>query len=127
MFGIDRFSLRHAMDSLGHQADNLDEPIITALIVNAKTRRCSTGLVKEFSVHDDDTERQRLYDFWMSNDREPTQPETRPFDIEVKAARFVSVEARPEQASFRRRVFLAYNGMCVIIGCDVVEALDAAH
>jgi len=48
-------------------------------------------------------------------------------DIDVKAARFVSVEARPEQAAFRRKVFIACKGQCVISGCDVLKALDAAH
>jgi len=66
-FGIDRFSLRHAMDFLGHQADDLNEPIITALIIGKKSRKCSSGLAKEFGVLDDDAERQRLYDFWSSN------------------------------------------------------------
>lgn len=125
-FGIDRFSLRHAMDSLGHQAKNLNEPIITALIVNKKTQRCSPGLFNEFGVHDDEAERQLLYDFWMSNKR-LTQAEAVTTDIEIKAARFVSVEARPEQAAFRRQVYLACKGKCVISGCDVLKALDAAH
>jgi hypothetical protein len=125
-FGIDRFSLRYVMEFLGHQANNLDEPIITALIVGTKTRRCSSGLAKEFSVHDDDAERQRLYDFW-SNHEGPVQAETALTDLEVKAARFVSVEARPEQAAFRRQVYLACQGKCVISGCNVLSALDAAH
>lgn len=126
-FGIDRFSLRHAMDFLGHQAANLGEPIITALIVSKKTHRCSSGLAKEFGVYDDASERRRLYDFWMSNHKEPVQAEASTTDLEVKAARFVSVEARPDQAAFRRRVYLACKGNCVISGCDVLKALDAAH
>lgn len=47
--------------------------------------------------------------------------------LEERAAKFCSVEVRPEQASFRRRLFIAYNGRCVITGCSVVQALDAAH
>ena len=126
-FGLDRFSLRHAMDILGHQADNLDEPIITALIVNSKTRRCSQGLAKEFKVFDDQAERTRLYEFWGRPDEELTYDEPATTDLEIKAARFVSVESRPDQAAFRRRVFLASSGRCVVSGCDVVKALDAAH
>jgi hypothetical protein len=44
-----------------------------------------------------------------------------------RMARFVSKEVRPQQAAFRRRVFEACGEQCVISGCDLVEALDAAH
>lgn len=47
--------------------------------------------------------------------------------IEARATKFCSVEIRPEQALFRRKLFIAYNGRCVITGCSVVQALDAAH
>lgn len=126
-FGIDRFSLRHAMDYLGHQADNLDEPIITALIIGKRTRRCSEGLDKEFGVQDDESERLRLYDYWKASTWKPQPLRAGSLDREVKAARFVSVEARPDQAAFRRRVYLACQGRCVISGCEVLEVLDAAH
>lgn len=126
-FGIDRFSLRFALGFLGHQADNLDEPIITALVVGKATQKCSSGFANEFGVKDDEIERQRLYEFWARNDNEPVAPFPELKDIEVKAARFVSVEARPDQAAFRREVYLACNGKCVISGCDVVQVLDAAH
>jgi hypothetical protein len=126
-FGIDRFSLRHAMDFLGHQADNLDEPIITALIVSKSTGRCSQGFAKEFGVFDDELERQRLYDFWACRDRQDVGVEPPKEDPETKVARFVSVEARPDQAAFRRKVYLACKGKCIISGCDVLKALDAAH
>ena len=126
-FGIDRFSLRHAMDYLGHQAENLDEPIITALIVSKKTRRCSSGLAKEFGVHDDDAERKRLYEFWKKAENQAAHGEMTTTDLDVRAARFVSVEVRPDQAAFRRQVYLGYSGKCVISGCDVLKALDAAH
>ena len=128
-FGIDRFSLRHAMDYLGHQAKNFDEPVLTALIVSKATGRCSLGLHKEFGIEDDEIERQRLYDYWSSDKSEvmpPIESQETP-DIEVRAARFVSVEARPEQATFRRLVFLACKGKCVISGCEIETALDAAH
>ncbi|MEK6424505.1 MAG: HNH endonuclease signature motif containing protein [Burkholderia gladioli] len=126
-FGIDRFSLRHAMDYLGHQADNRNEPIVTALIVNKETQRCSEGLAQEFQVSDDEAERQRLYAFWNVAEEDRTDIAEEPDTLEVKAARFVSVESRPDQAAFRRRVYLACNGACVISGCTVVKALDAAH
>lgn len=126
-FGLDRFSLRFALRFLGNQASNLDEPIITALVVGNKTQKCSPGFAKEFGINDDEAERLRLYEFWESNDDAPAAPEPESTDIEVKAARFVSVEARPDQAAFRREVFLACKGRCVISGCDVIQALDAAH
>lgn len=69
-FGIDRFSLRHAMDFLGHQADSREEPIVAALIVGEGSLRCSAGLHKEFGVHDDEAERLRLYEYWIRPDAE---------------------------------------------------------
>jgi hypothetical protein len=47
--------------------------------------------------------------------------------LEARASKFCNVEVRPEQASFRRKLFIAYNGRCVITGCTIVQALDAAH
>lgn len=48
-------------------------------------------------------------------------------DLAERAARFAQVQLRPEQASFRLAVFNAYRGVCVISGCSVPEALEAAH
>lgn len=129
VFDLDRFSLRHAMDILGHESENRDEPIITALIVNKKTRRCSEGLASEFEVYDDQRERESLYDFWRDNPSSSAFTNDKYYsdDPEVRAARFVSVEARPDQAAFRRRVFWRCQQKCVISGCNIVEALDAAH
>jgi len=124
-FGIGFRNIRRVMDYLGHESENLDEPIITALIVNPNGR-CSDGFEKEFGISDDTGEREKLYQYWSqtTNAMKPLEATSK---IEVKAARFVSVEARPDQAAFRREVFLAHRGMCAISGCDVVAALDAAH
>lgn len=127
VFDIDRFSLRHAMDYLGHQSDNLDEPIITALIVSKGTGQCSVGLSKEFDVQDDAAERQRLYEYWANNSPTEKTPEPPPTDLKAKALRFAIVASRPDQAAFRRKVYEACGGKCVISGCDVDKALDAAH
>ncbi len=127
IFDIDRFSLRHAMDYLGHQSDNLDEPIITALIVSKGTGQCSVGLSKEFDVQDDVAERQRLYEYWANNSPTQSTPELPPTDLKAKALRFAIVASRPDQAAFRREVYEACGGKCVISGCDVDKALDAAH
>lgn len=123
-FGIGFRNIRRVMDFLGHQSDNLDEPIITALLVDPNGK-CSPGFEKEFGIGDDAAERERLYAYWQQNSN-TTEPESDQ-RLEVKAARFVSVEARPDQAAFRRAVFLAHKGECAISGCDVVKALDAAH
>lgn len=131
VFGIDRFSRRYALDYLSKQAVRMGEPCISALVVEKETQRCSQGFMDAFGV-DDREERKKLYSYWKSHsklegqakelaaiEREPT--------LEAKAARFVSVEARPDQAAFRRRVFLQCAGRCVVSGCEIVQALDAAH
>lgn len=38
-----------------------------------------------------------------------------------------SIKERRGQPEFRQRLLAAYNGRCVISGCTVVEALEAAH
>ena len=42
-------------------------------------------------------------------------------------ARFARVQVRPQQVAFRLAVFRACGGRCVVSGCDVPEALEAAH
>ena len=125
-FDVDRFSLRHAMDRLGHESRESGEPILTALIVNKATQRCSPGLEKEFGVHDDDLERQRLYQFWSTHTPAEAEPSSAS-SVKVRAARFASTVVRPDQAAFRRRVYEACEGACAISGCSVDRALDAAH
>ena len=128
VFGVDRFSLRHAMDYLGHEARNTREPVITAVIVSAKTGRCSDGLGKEFGVVDDHRERERLYAYWQRRqDGAPRPPVLTAGTLEERATRFASVAVRPDQVKFRRAVFLAHGGRCAVSGCDVDAALDAAH
>lgn len=123
-FGIGFRNIRRVMDFLGHQSENLDEPIITALIVSPMGT-CSPGFKKEFGIADDAAERERLYAYWKKNtNMAPPETDER---LEVRAARFASVEVRPDQAAFRREVFIAYKGRCAISGCDVEKALDAAH
>ena len=49
-------------------------------------------------------------------------------DTEVGApAGAAAREARPDQRRFRRAVLDAYGGRCAVTGCDVAEALEAAH
>ncbi|WP_242449028.1 HNH endonuclease [Burkholderia metallica] len=42
-------------------------------------------------------------------------------------ARYIAQLIRPEQAAFRQAVLDAYDGRCAISGCDIQEALEAAH
>lgn len=48
-------------------------------------------------------------------------------DFEERAARFRQVQTRPDQGLFRDAVFRACGGQCVISGCAIPEALEAAH
>ncbi|WP_300661127.1 HNH endonuclease signature motif containing protein [Hydrogenophaga sp.] len=134
-FGLSFYPLRNAMSRLGHDCRNAGEPIITALIVDKETGRCSQGLFDEFHIDDDILERQRCYAYWAGQALEPT-PEPPPSapssppneqDLEQRAARFAQVEIRPQQRAFREAVFRAFDGRCVVSGCDVPEALEAAH
>lgn len=127
VFGGVAIGLGPVLSQLGHHSRGNGEPIITALVVNAQTRRCSEGLEQEFGITDDAAERQRLYERWHSQPRQPKPPTPAPSNLELRAIRFAIIEARPEQAAFRKRVFEAYQGRCAISGCDVDCALDAAH
>lgn len=48
-------------------------------------------------------------------------------DFQQRAARFAQVQIRSEQSAFRDAVFRAYDGRCAVSGCNVPEALEAAH
>jgi hypothetical protein len=124
-FGLDRFSLVHALAKLGRQSKELGEPILSAMVVNKRTGRCGPGFDAEFGVSDI-SERDRLHEFWAEHTIQASAP-LPAANSEERMARFVSKEARPQQAAFRRRVFEACGGRCVISGCDLVEVLDAAH
>lgn len=125
-FGINRFALRYGLGFLGNQALNQGEPVLTALVVNRQTRMCGAGFRNEFGV-DEETERKKLYAYWRIHENEVAVDSGQEDTLEVRAAKFVSVEARPAQAAFRKRLFDAYRGKCAISGCNIVETLDAAH
>jgi hypothetical protein len=135
-FELKTFEHRHAMDHIGNQCVAAGEPILTSLIVDEDTGRCSKGFYNEFR-RNDVQERAECYAFWVAvNPAEPvgiTQPasdivEKIPREtLQAKAARFAQVATRPEQARFRRLVFMECKGRCIVTGCDVPEALDAAH
>lgn len=135
-FGLTFYPLRNAMSRLGHDCRNAGEPVITALIVDKETGRCSDGLAAEFGVEDDVAERERCYAYWSaagppmtaggSETAQPAAP-TPPDDFEQRVARFAQVEVRSQQGPFRLAVFRACGGRCVVSGCAVPEALEAAH
>ena len=47
--------------------------------------------------------------------------------LESRCIRFAAVEVRHEQRAFRIAVFKRWGGRCVVSGCSVPEALEAAH
>lgn len=134
-FGLTFYPLRNAMSKLGHDCKRAGEPIITAVIVDKETGRCSQGLFDEFHIDDDELERQRCYarwapqaTSWEQSAGAPAQAEqTQADDLGQRAARFAQVEVRTQQRAFREAVFRACGGRCVISGCEVPEALEAAH
>lgn len=135
-FALTFYPLRNAMSRLGHDCKNAGQPVITALIVDKETHRCSQGLFDEFGIEDDELERERCYAYWARREtaappspiRESSEASPQPDeDFEQRAARFAQVQIRPEQGAFRDAVFRAFRGRCAISGCTVPEALEAAH
>jgi hypothetical protein len=137
-FGLRTLEHRHAMDRIGHECVDAGEPILTSLIVDETTGRCSEGFIKEFR-RDDAEERDDCYAFWLLEDTAPVwlgglrkhdgsaPKESLGDSLSNRAARFAKIAVRPDQAAFRRRVFMAHRGVCVVTGCAIPEALDAAH
>lgn len=138
-YGLRSLEHRHAMDRIGHECVDAGEPVLTSLIVDEVTGRCSKGFVKEFR-RDDVEERQDCYAFWPPigttrvktaggrRGARTTYDDDRPDEtLQARAARFAKAAVRPEQAAFRRRVFLQHKGACIVTGCTIPEALDAAH
>lgn len=135
-FGLTFYPLRNAMSRLGHDCKSAGEPIITAVVVDKETGRCSQGLYDEFHIDDDVLERQRCYAYWpleptaLETLEEPTAEQdvaAKDEEFEQLVARFAKVQLRREQAAFREAVFRAFGGQCAISSCDVPEALEAAH
>lgn len=138
-FGLRSLEHRHAMDRIGHECVDAGEPILTSLIVDEKTGRCSTGFTREFR-RDDRDERQDCYAFWpplkatsakSTGSRKAAKSALgnshAEESLQARAARFARASVRPDQAAFRRRVFLEHKGACIVTGCSIPEALDAAH
>lgn len=52
-------------------------------------------------------------------------PPTAESTVDPRVLRYIAI--RRGQFDFRQRLLAAYEGRCAITGCDVVEALEAAH
>lgn len=113
--------LRFLLGVVGRECQANAEPILTAMVVNASTRECGEGLLKEFDVHDPVAERKRCQEYWKLHMNEPTQ------NIDRKSIQFAVIEVRPDQAAFRREVFRRYEGRCPLSNCQIPDLLDAAH
>jgi hypothetical protein len=122
-FALPFFPMTTALGKLGHACQDAGEPIITAIVVDKETRRCSDGILREFNVVDDAGERDRCYAKW-SNEQPEVEPAPAPPSF---VERFAKVKVRLQQSAFRIAVYEACGGRCVISGCDVPEALEAAH
>lgn len=127
-FGLAESELHNAIEVLGRESRVLHEPIITALLINAEDGRCVVNLLSAFGIENEEGERQRLYVHWRKTEMRSGPESVVPArDLKSRVAQFVSAEVRPDQAAFRRRVFEACEGKCIVSGCDVVRALDASH
>lgn len=136
-FALTFYPLRNAMSRLGHDCKDAGQPIITAVIVDKDTHRCSQGLFDEFHIENDELERDRCFTYWaQKGESVPATPHSASSangragpadDLERRAARFAQVQIRPDQGPFREAVFRACGGRCVVSGCAVPEALEAAH
>lgn len=127
-----RYQLQHAMNRIGHECVDKNEPLLTALIVYKGTGQCADGFAAEFGVTDSEGERERCYQFWKQAPTpvhiKPVLPESHASDPMVeRERRFTQTEVRAQQSAFRQKVFRACNGCCVVSECDVPEALEAAH
>ena len=59
------------------------------------------------------------------------RPDAQPFDPSTlkdqRTFAFAQMIVRPGQSVFRDKVMKAYGGRCAVTGCDIPEALEAAH
>jgi hypothetical protein len=113
--------MRTLLGVVGHKCQELGEPILTALVVNASSHECGKGLLNEFGVQDPVAERQKCTDWWGTREDEQTD------DIDRRAVQFAVTERGPEQHAFRQKVFKRYCGRCPVTDCELIGLLDAAH
>lgn len=127
IFEIDQDVAYRILVRLGRECLNKKEPIISAIVVDSKTQRWPEELAREFPDIDDLLERTKLHATWIARPEAAAQFGETEKSMSTRAIRFALVATRPEQARFRKLVFLACRGRCVVSGCDIPEALDAAH
>jgi len=63
-FGLTFWPLQNALGKLGHESRAAGQPILTAVVVNKTTGRCSQGIYDDFDIDDDAAERERCYALW---------------------------------------------------------------
>lgn len=54
-------------------------------------------------------------------------PESEATQAVERQRKLAKVLARPQQAKFRREVFALWGARCLVTGCDILAALEAAH
>lgn len=69
-FGLTFWPLRNALGKLGHESRAAGQPILTAVVVDKTTGRCSQGIFDEFGIDDDAAERERCYALWTPDGNE---------------------------------------------------------
>jgi hypothetical protein len=69
-FGLTFWPLRNALGKLGHESRAAGQPILTAVVVDKTTGRCSQGIFDEFGIDDDAAERERCYALWAPDGNE---------------------------------------------------------
>ncbi|WP_066737517.1 hypothetical protein [Cupriavidus sp. D384] len=68
-FALNFRTIYAALSAVGKACGAAGEPIITALVINKKTGRCSAGIEKEFGITDDAAERGRCYAYGRDEQR----------------------------------------------------------
>lgn len=63
-FGLTFWPLRNALGKIGHESRTAGQPILTAVVVDKTTGRCSQGIYDDFGIDDDVAERERCYALW---------------------------------------------------------------
>lgn len=108
------------------------EPDLAALILEEFSLPKRGGALGPSLKVGDDEEAQRCFDYWEKQGRlEVLEIVDKEEEEESVAAdllqRFSLTQIRMQQRAFRDAVFRACGGRCVISGCAVPEALEAAH
>ncbi|MFC5496293.1 HNH endonuclease [Caenimonas terrae] len=117
---------RSALRAIALECRTNNEPLLPCLVVGTRTRRSLKEIRYRFRVDDEDSERTSCYAFW-ENRSAPLATGRHLLHSPSPWSGFAWSATRPHQSAFRSAVFEACAGRCVITGCDVPDALEAAH